>query len=384
LGVLLSGGIDSSLVVALMAGMMDEPVHTFSIGFADDATYDERGYARMVAEHFGTRHVDFEVRMDAVGLLDRLLWHHDQPFHDSSAIPTYAVCGLAREHVTVALNGDGGDEVFGGYDRFRAAALSRELPTPIVSLARRAAGLLPRDHGYFSRRRRLERFLERADAPVEERYQSWISVAEPSLLAELAAPGIATDDALDSMDRAYAAGAHLPVLDRILYANFRTYLPDDLAVKMDRMSMAHSLETRSPFLDTAVIEALGRIPARHKVGLRRLKPLLRASFGSGVLPEAIWDRPKHGFGVPMGAWFRGDLGQVLEDEVLATDARCAAVVRQDTVRRLYAEHRAGDHEHGFRLWTLLTLERWLRTIESPLRDAPPSTPALVDASPRSG
>ena len=381
LGVLLSGGIDSSLVVALMAEAVQEPVHTFSIGFADDRSFDERPYARAIADRFGTRHVDFEVRMDAVGLLDRLLWHHDQPFHDSSAIPTYAVCGLAREQVKVALNGDGGDEVFGGYDRFRAAALAFRLPSPAVRAAQGATRALPVDHGYHSRRRRLERFLEMADAPVQARYQSWISVAEPKLLRELLAPAHLRGDVLESMDRAYAEAEHLPVLDRILFANFRTYLPDDLAVKMDRMSMAHSLETRSPFLDTALVERLARIPARSKVGLRRLKPLLRDAFGP-TLPDSVWDRPKHGFGVPMGAWFRGELGTLFEDEVLAPDARCAEVLQPQAVRALYAEHRAERRENGFRLWTVLTLERWLRSLEAPLPEVPPGAPAILDAAAR--
>ncbi len=383
LGALLSGGIDSSLVVGLMAKVSPDPVHTFSIGFADDASFDEREHARAVAEHFSTRHVDFEVRLDAVGLMDRLLWHHDQPYADSSAIPTFIVSKLAREHVKVVLNGDGGDEVFGGYDRFRAAALSRRLPSPLARGARRVAGLLPVDHGYYSVRRRAERFLELADASIEDRYQSWISVANPDLLRELVAPRWldGAGSPLASMDRYYDRVRDRPPLDRILYANFKTYLPDDLAVKMDRMSMANSLEARSPFLDTALIEHLARLPARHKVGLRRLKPVLRDALGP-MLPDAIWDRRKHGFGVPMGTWFRGELGTLFEDEVLAPGARCADVLQPGTVRRLYDEQRAGTRENGFRLWTLLTLERWLRSLERPLEVRPPGESAVADAGER--
>ena len=381
LGALLSGGIDSSLVVGLMARASQEPVRTFAVGFADDASFDERSYARVVAERFATRHTEYVVRPDAVALLDRLLWHHDQPFGDSSAIPTYLVCELAREHVTVALNGDGGDEVFGGYDRFVAAALAERLPRATAPLGRWAARLLPVDSGYYSRRRRIERFVELSDLPPRERYQSWIAVMNRDLLADVLAPlgeaaGVA--DCERSMDAAYARAAGAPLLDQVLYANFVTYLPDDLAVKMDRMSMAHSLETRSPFLDTALVEYLASIPATRKVGLRRLKPLLRRSLAP-LLPAEIWNRRKHGFGVPVGRWFRdGELRTVFEDEVLAPGARSAEILDPRVLRRLWAEHQGGDVEHGFRFWTVLTFERWLRS-NGVLGSSPPRSDPVVAA-----
>ncbi len=183
------------------------------------------------------------------------------------------------------------------------------------------------------------------------------------------------------MRRQYERVAHLPELDQILYANFRTYLPDDLAVKMDRMSMANSLEARSPFLDTALIEYMARLPARHKVGLRRLKPVLRQAFYP-LLPETIWNRKKHGFGVPMGNWFRGELGTMFEDEVLAAGARSGDFLSGSCLRRLWEEHRSGTHEHGFRLWTVLTLEHWLRSLERPQALDPPRASAVVGATDR--
>jgi asparagine synthase (glutamine-hydrolysing) len=379
LGALLSGGIDSSLVVGLMARASSEPVRTFAVGFADDASFDERPYARIIADRFATRHTEYVVRPDAVALLDRLLWHHDQPFGDSSAIPTYLVCQLAREHVTVVLNGDGGDEVFGGYDRFAAAALAERLPRLVGQVGRRATRLLPVDQGYYSLRRRLDRFTELADLPPRDRYQSWIAVMNRGLLEEMLVPiaGIADLSAAEaSMEGAYARASGAATLDQILYANFVTYLPDDLAVKMDRMSMAHSLEARSPFLDTALIEYMAAIPATHKVGLRRLKPLLRRSM-MPLLPKEIWNRRKHGFGVPVGRWFRdGELRTVFEDEVLAPDARCAEILDGTVVRRLWSEHQGGAVEHGFRLWPILTLERWLRSLGSPGL-SPPRADAVV-------
>ncbi len=381
LGALLSGGVDSSIVVGLMSRAAPDRVRTFSIGFPEEASFDERQHARRVAKHFDTVHTEFAVKADAVGLMDRLLWHHDQPYHDSSAIPTYIVSKLAREHVSVVLNGDGGDEVFGGYDRFRAALLAGIVPGWAAATARHVARRLPANHGYYSPRRRAERFLELAELPVFEQYQSWIGVMNRDLLAEVLTPRVraAADlcTATRSMDACYARAAALPQLDAILYANFKTYLPDDLAVKMDRMSMANSLEARSPFLDTAVIELLAAVRARHKVGLHRLKPLLRRALRP-LLPDQIWNRRKHGFGVPLGLWFRtGELGTLFEDEVLAGGARTRELLEVDVLGRLWGEHRRGERDHGLRLWTVLTLERWLRAAERPAATSPPAATGIT-------
>jgi asparagine synthase (glutamine-hydrolysing) len=357
-----------------------EPIHTFSIGFPDEPSFDERGYARTVADHFASRHTEFSVEVDAVGLMDTLLWHHDQPYADSSAIPTFIVAKLAREHVTVVLNGDGGDEVFGGYDRFVAARLAGLIPRSLAHRARSVTGLVPRADGYYSPRRRAERFLEQAERPVKDRYQAWIAVLNDELLTEMLDNAAFPDPAAHvttSMERHYARVSDAPELDQILYANFKTYLPDDLAVKMDRMSMAHSLEARSPFLDTAVIEYCARLRASRKVGLRRVKPLLRQAFRD-LLPDEIWNRKKHGFGVPMGTWFRKELGPMFEDEVLADDARTNDFLRRDALLRLWNEHQTGEREHGFRFWTILTLEHWLRGLNRPDQATEPAD-GLVSA-----
>jgi asparagine synthase (glutamine-hydrolysing) len=383
LGASLSGGIDSSIVVGLMSELASEPVRTFSIGFPDAPSYDETSHAALVARHFGTHHTEFNVRTDAIALLDQLLWHHDGPFGDSSAIPTFIVSQLAREQVTVLLSGDGGDEVFGGYDRFVAAAVAGRVPISSARAIRRLSRLLPNSHGYFSLRRRLQRFTELADQSVKDRYLSWVALVNPDLLADLVAPQlreVAEPDAvLASMRGAYDRAATLPELDQILFANFVTYLPDDLAVKVDRMSMAHSLEVRSPFLDTAVVEYLARLPARDKVGVRKLKPVLRGAFGP-LLPRSVWERRKHGFGVPVGTWFRGELGTLFEDEVLAEHARTRQFLNHDKVRQLWSAHREGHVEHGFRLWALLTLEHWLRSLDQPVSRTPPARGVGIDAS----
>jgi asparagine synthase (glutamine-hydrolysing) len=315
------------------------------------------------------------VRADAIALLDRLLWHHDQPFGDASAIPTYLVCKLAREHVTVVLNGDGGDEVFGGYDRFVAASLAERIPNSVARVANRATRLFPVNDGYYSMRRRLMRFSEGASSPVTDRYVSWVGIMTGDLRRETL---LADDrDAEGSIDAAYAHASAAPTLDQILYANFVTYLPDDLAVKMDRMSMAHSLEARSPFLDTALVEYLAQVRAAQKVGFRHVKPLLRKSLWP-LLPKEIWNRRKQGFGVPMGRWFRvSELRTVFEDEVLAPGARTADLLDPAAVRRLWDAHQQGDVEHGHRFWAILTLERWLRGIGSPQLSPPRADPVAA-------
>lgn len=381
-GALLSGGVDSSLVTALAAQADPERVSTFSVGFGDEASFDERPWAQLVAQRLGTRHHAFEVRPDAVALLDRLIWLHDGPFADSSAIPTYLVCEMARDHVTVVLTGDGGDEVFAGYERFAAAAVAERVPRWVDPAIRASVGLLPRRDGYHALRARVERFAAPGARDLGDRYFSWVSVFAPDVLDDLLAERPPAGSGAD-LRAHYDAAAALPWLDRILYANLRTYLPDDLHVKVDRMSMAHGLEARSPFLDTALVERVSRVRARDRIGLRQVKPLLRAACEPLVPPE-VWDRRKHGFGVPMGRWMREDLRPLVEDELLAADSRVRPLLREGAVGRLWAEHTGRRRDHGGRLWTLLTLERWLRDCERPEPLAEPAPPELAAARTTAG
>lgn len=374
-GALLSGGIDSSLITALMVRHAPGRVRTFSAGLVDEPTYDERSFARTVADRLGTDHTEFAVRTDAAALLDRLVWLHDGPFGDSSAIPTYLVCQAARSEVTVVLTGDGGDEVFGGYERFTAAALSRLLGPRAVGLAQALVRHLPAGDGsYHDSRARLTRFLSAAQEPLPRRYLRWVSVFPPERVSELTG----SRDGGDPLLARIAEAQGLPEVDRILYANFCTYLPDDLHVKVDRMSMAHGLEARSPLLDTSVIDLLAPVRARDKVGLRYPKPILRRTFRS-LVPDEIWHRRKHGFGVPMDVWFDGELGVLYADEVLSRDGRLRTWIGADQLQSLFDGHRAGVRA-GPQLWTLLTLERWLRAVERPGALAEPAEPALDGAS----
>ena len=365
LGAFLSGGLDSSIVVGIMSRLLKEPVRTFTIGFADDHSFDERSYATMAARHFGTDHTEFVVNTDAISLMELLLWHHDQPYGDASAIPTYLVSRLARQHVTVVLTGDGGDEVFAGYDRFRGALLAAHMPHFLVPLGRAIAHCLPHQQSYYSIQRRLERFLERAEAPVEERFLVWMSYFSSARLRQLLRP-----ECISLLDVGwFHADIHqwlettkdLPLLHRLLHRNFMTYLPDDLHVKIDRMSMANALETRAPMLDTALVEFVASLAPDLKIRRTQMKYILKLAF-QDMLPPALLNRKKHGFGVPLGHWFRHQLRSYVEEVLLTSNARLREYFDQEIIRRLVTEHIEGTGQHWERLWILLNFELWLRML----------------------
>jgi asparagine synthase (glutamine-hydrolysing) len=360
LGAFLSGGIDSSTVVGLMAGLMNHPVLTFTIGFEDRHGYDERPYARLVAERHGTEHHEFVVRPYAVDLVERLVWHHDQPFGDSSAVPTFLLSEVTRRHVTVALSGDGGDELFAGYERFAAGQAARRyaaLPAPMQRAASGAIGLLP-SSALRGRAGSLQRFARVAERGLPDAYRSWVSfIQDPERDALL--NGRRDDWALDDYRATWDASRGRPTLDRLLDLNLRTYLLDDLLVKADRMSMAHGLEVRSPFLDADLLAFTTRLPPRLKARGLALKRVLKAAV-KDLVPAEILGRPKKGFGVPLDRWFREDLRKYVGSTLGTPDARVKAHLLADAVDRLIAEHDSCARNHGHALWTLLTLEVFLR------------------------
>ena len=359
LGAFLSGGMDSSVVVAVMSRLTGAPVRTFSLGFAGDAQFDETPYARAVAQHLGSDHTDFIVEPKAVDLVERLVHHHDGPFGDSSAIPTFLVSELARRDVTVALNGDGGDEVFAGYPRFQGALAAELLPRPLARVGRAIARRLPEPRGYHHPLRRAQRFFGAAALPLLPRLREWTSVFGADLGRLLRPELRAAVAGLDFPAEVVAQAAAGSALRRVLYVNFTTYLPGDLLVKMDRTSMAHGLETRSPLLDTALIEYVAGLPDRFKLRGTTTKWIFKRAFAD-MLPPAILARPKRGFGVPLGAWFRADLRDYLRDALTTPGARAGAYVDPAYVRTLVDEHLQARHDHGHRLWALLTFELWLR------------------------
>jgi asparagine synthase (glutamine-hydrolysing) len=366
LGAFLSGGLDSSLIVALMRRHSNSVVRTFSIGFEGDDSFDETVYAQQVAEHLGTEHTAFTVQPQTLDLLPKLVWHHDQPFGDSSAIPTYLVSTLAREHVTVALTGDGGDELFAGYDRFKAAALVERLhvvPKPVLQAIDSILDLVPEGTNYANRVQRARRFVRGAVQSQTLAYFDWVRLFSADLSHDLLRTN--GDPAGQHFVGSGAGVGVAGLLDR----NLRTYLPDDLLIKTDRSSMAASLETRAPFLDHLLVERAACVPLNLKLKGMTSKYILK-EIACAYLPDSIIDRPKHGFGVPLGAWLRRDASLVREI-LLSPESRGRRLFDEAAVTRLIDAHVAGRRDHAQRLWALLTLEWWHRLFIDPLQPVAP-------------
>jgi asparagine synthase (glutamine-hydrolysing) len=368
LGAFLSGGLDSAAIVALMAQESHQAVKTFSIGFKDEATYDETGHARRVATRYVTEHHEFIVDPNTIDLVNELVWYHDQPFGDSSAIPTYLVSKMAREFVTVALTGDGGDELFAGYDRFRAARLARtyaQLPSVAQRVIDEALDWLPESGAYYGFVRRANRFVHAASLPLSERYLSWVRYVPSVWLAAL----VGDDKEQAIQDHYESLFARQPtdegdITGQLLDINLRTYLPDDLLVKLDRCSMATSLETRSPFLDHRLLEFVAGIPSDLKLKGGTSKYILKRAL-RGVLPDKVIDRQKHGFGVPVGVWFRTDLAEYTQSILLGDRAHRRGYFDMDAVRGILTAHASGKVDLGYTIWMLLTFELWLRRFFDP-------------------
>ncbi len=358
LGAFLSGGIDSSVVVAEMQDLLDQPVKTFSIGFHGGGWYDETAYAREVAAHLGTEHHEFQVEPDAHQLLAVLLHHYDEPFADSSALPTYLLSAMTKQHVSVALAGDGGDEIFAGYERFGAALWAtryQRLPAPMRRAIERSAAWLPA-HQASAPTARLQRVLQKLALPLEVGFPRWLMLWTPEEIADLT--GAAPEPTVRY--RAHTAGIAHPLAATMTY-NLTTYLPDDLLVKVDRMSMAHGLEVRAPLLDTALVEWALRLPPQLQWRGRRGKWLLRQAYRER-LPATVLSRPKHGFGVPLDAWFRGPLRAWLSDTLLAASPAYTRWLDRNTIAALCADHWSARRNAGHQLWALLALELWLQHI----------------------
>jgi asparagine synthase (glutamine-hydrolysing) len=339
-------------------------VRTFSIGFEGDPAYDETAYARETAERFGTEHTEFRVTPSAMDLVETLIWHHDGPFGDASAIPTYMVSRLTRQHVTVVLTGDGGDEVFAGYLRFAAAVAAERLPRHSDRVLRALFDRLPparNERHWLARGRRFSRAMA---LPLHERITSWRSLFYDDLESLLAPDFVASLPPIDRLQ--YLGGEReqmngLSPLGAVLHANFRSYLPDDLLVKVDRCAMANSLEARSPFLDTALVEYVGGLPDAMKLHGLTTKAILRSAF-QDLLPRSVATRGKMGFGVPLDAWFRGDLRDFLRDLLLDSSARYTTFLSAPYVHQLVTRHQAGEVNAGLQLWSILCFELWLRAL----------------------
>lgn len=366
LGAFLSGGVDSTVVVGLMQKLSNQTVKTFSIGFPV-SEYDETGYARLVSERFGTDHEEFQVEPDALDILPKLVWHYDEPFADSSAIPTWYVSEMTRRHVTVALTGDGGDELFAGYPRYRAVALAQwfdRLPWPArAALAGRLWQRLPASPRQKSFRRRLKRFAEMLALPQWPRYLGWIAIFNEARRA-----GLYSDDFVAQLpdqdpirfllDAAADCRQRDPVTATSL-VDLVTYLPCDLMTKVDIASMAHSLECRQPMLDHRVVELASRMPLSQKYRRGHGKRILLEAFND-LIPREVVHRRKMGFGVPLDHWFRGPLASFTRDVFSDSRTQQRGLFDPEAVNLLVEEHIAGRFDHAYRLWALLILELWQR------------------------
>ena len=355
-GAFLSGGLDSSAVVALMSGLATEPVRTYTIGFEDSA-YDETPYARQVATQFGTAHSEQILQPDALDVIEDIAWYLDEPFGDSSAIPTYMVSKLAARDVKVSLSADGGDELFGGYDKYVVENRERNyrfIPSPLRSAMGYIGRALPDSA-------RGKNFLEHLALDGVNRYLDASTFFKLEDQKRLFRPEVFE---LMSTDPTRSEVEHLRKhngnwLSSLQYLDLKSYLPLDILTKVDRMSMAHSLEARVPLLDHKLVEFAATIPAEFKLKQGVTKHIFKKAM-RGVLPDAIIDRRKHGFAVPLGQWFKGRFDDFLHDLLLSDTSKRRGILNTSHVEHLIRLHRGGRPLDN-QLWTLISFELWCRT-----------------------
>jgi asparagine synthase (glutamine-hydrolysing) len=364
IGAFLSGGIDSATVVALMAEASSQPVKTFSIGFRSEL--DELPLARTVAERFGTDHHELVVEPKAIEIIPKIIEHHGEPFADATSVPTFYLAELAREHVTVALNGDGGDELFAGYTRYVANLAASKLD-PVPPTLRRAAGRLAltlppsgRINSTRSRVRRLGATL--ALSPLERyiRYTTDLQgFARERVYTDEFRSQIGRSVVPDVIGNVWRASSVTNIVDHMLEADTANYLPDDLLAKVDIATMAASLEGRSPLLDHQLIEFAAALPPECKLRGSQKKVALRDAM-RGIVPDQILDAPKRGFQPPLAQWLREDLRELASDILLDSTARGRGYFRPAEVQRLMSEHVSGSHDNSQGIWTLMMFELWHR------------------------
>ncbi len=364
LGVFLSGGVDSSSVVAMMSRLSDRPVRTFSIRF-EDRTYDEGRYVEMVRRRYGTHHTEFVIQPDVLDLLPKLIYHMDDPIGDFSIFPTYLVSRMARDYVTVILSGDGGDELFGGYETYvaqRMVAVLDCLPEKLRQrVCRSISGHLPVTDKKKGMANYLARFLEGATFPPALRHVRWMSFWNDEQKRALYRGDEA--DTLSKQSRACIMGIMESYrgkdpLNRLLYTDVRTYLTDNILPKVDRMSMATSLEVRVPILDHKMVEFAFSIPGRLKLrGLKGTKYIFKKAMVP-YLPGEILRRPKQGFSIPIKNWLKGPMQVFMRDTLSERAVKETGIFRWETVEKLMGEHIRGVRNHSHRLWGLLMFQLW--------------------------
>ncbi|MFA4991731.1 MAG: asparagine synthase (glutamine-hydrolyzing) [Candidatus Omnitrophota bacterium] len=365
LGAFLSGGIDSSAVVYMMSRLSSRPVKTFSIGF-EEKSHSELKYAGIVARRFNTEHHEYIVKPDAIELLPKLVWHYNEPYADSSNLPSYYVAKMTRQEVTVALNGDGGDEDFGGYERFMAARYAEyfsRLPGFLREAVKGVVSAFPDSIEPNNFPRKLKRFILMTDRPYRVRHYNWMSIFRDFEKDLIFTDGFREEirgrDSFCYLNGAFERCRSRDIVDLVMSADIRTNLLDDLLVKMDVATMANSLEGRSPFLDHKMMEFAASIPADVKIKGARLKYILKKAL-SGALPKEILSRGKMGFGIPIDKWFRVELKDYSREILLGDKSAGRGYFKIAAVRKMLDDHACGRANHGARIWSLLNLELWHR------------------------
>lgn len=363
LGVFLSGGIDSSAVVALMSKVLNRPVKTFSIGF-NEASFNELRYARIVAKAFSTEHKEYVVTPKALDILPKLIRHFGEPFADSSSIPEYYLSELARKDVTVALSGDAGDELFAGYDRYAANKLAGYyslFPRLFRNRISRFLEKFPESTAKKGIIKRIKRFTNAGDLPKEKRYAAWVSVFDNMLKGKIYSPRmrerLGNIDSCDYILDAYSKSDAADFIDSTLFVDTMTYLPNDLLVKVDIVSMANSLEVRSPFLDHKLVEFAAQIPSSLKLKGLTTKYILKQALRK-LLPKEIIQRRKEGFGVPVSRWFQNEIRDYTYNLLLSKPSIERGYFRPEAIKEMLNEHASGKIDHGQRIWVLLNFELW--------------------------
>lgn len=367
LGAFLSGGVDSSSVVAMMSHVMNRPVTTCSIGF-EDPEYDESGFAQQVAQSFKTDHHEEIVRPNAIEIMDKLVWHYDEPFADSSAIPTYYVSKVARQHVTVALGGDGGDENFAGYTRYYYENFENRFRTRVPGLLKRAVfGPLGRVYPAMIHAPRVFRgkatFQSLSRSPLEG-YFNCVSVFRPQEKLQLLSPdfraGLGSYDSLDVLRQHYDNAGTDDLLSKLQYVDIKTYLPDDIMAKVDRASMAVSLEVRAPFLDHEFMEQVALIPSSLKLRGRDGKYILKETM-KPLLNDEILYRKKQGFAVPLKRWFRNELREMAHEALFDSSD---GILDQGYLKKVWSQHQEGILDKSPQLWSVLMFRKWKKAFKA--------------------
>jgi len=364
LGAFLSGGVDSSAVVYMMSRLRSK-VKTFSIGF-EEQSHSELKYARIIARRFATDHHEYIVKPQAIELLPKLVWHYNEPYADSSALPSYYVAQMTRQEVKVALNGDGGDEDFGGYERFMAARYAeffRKIPAGLRNGTIALANMIPDSLEFKNSATRFKRFISIASRPYRERHYNWVTIfrdwEKDNLFTKEFKKEIDRRDTFSYLNRAFEECGTKDIIDLVMSTDIRTNLLDDLLVKMDIATMANSLEGRSPFLDYKMMEFAASVPSSMKIKGTRLKYILKKAL-SKVLPREILSRGKMGFGIPIDKWFRDELRDYSYEILMSQKCINRDYFKRESIKKLLDDHSSAKANNGARIWSLLNLELWHR------------------------